>query len=146
MKKPMPNIFNCTVFKKHISFLLDENQNNAKFSNLFMYLPSTLDGREDFMHYKYHVNLHPINITFDDLKQAADQKIMDPSFLSSNNRSEVTDAYYKIMRKIVEVSNQNLVRSSDAFISNGGKVDPDRKISWIDDFYKLNTEKFQLTC
>ena len=145
MKKPMPNIFNCTVFKKHISFLLDENQNNAKFSNLFMYLPSTLDGREDFMHYKYHVNLHPINITFDDLKQAADQKIMDPSFLSSNNRSEVTDAYYKIMRKIVEVSNQNLVRSSDAFISNGGKVDPDRKISWIDDFYKLNTEKFQLT-
>ena len=141
----MPNIFNCTVFKKHISFLLDENQNNAKFSNLFMYLPSTLDGREDFMHYKYHVNLHPINITFDDLKQAADQKIMDPSFLSSNNRSEVTDAYYKIMRKIVEVSNQNLVRSSDAFISNGGKVDPDRKISWIDDFYKLNTEKFQLT-
>ena len=145
MKKPMPNIFNCTVFKKHISFLLDENQNNAKFSNLFMYLPSTLDGREDFMHYKYHVNLHPINITFDDLKQAADQKIMDPSFLSSNNRSEVTDAYYKIMRKIVEVSNQNLVRSSDAFISNGGKVDPDRKISWIDDFYKLNIEKFQLT-
>ena len=145
MKKPMPNIFNCTVFKKHISFLLDENQNNAKFSNLFMYLPSTLDGREDFMHYKYHVNLHPINITFDDLKQAADQKIMDPSFLSSNNKSEVTDAYYKIMRKIVEVSNQNLVRSSDAFISNGGKVDPDRKISWIDDFYKLNTEKFQLT-
>ena len=141
----MPNIFNCTVFKKHISFLLDENQNNAKFSNLFMYLPSTLDGREDFMHYKYHVNLHPINITFDDLKQAADQKIMDPSFLSSNNKSEVTDAYYKIMRKIVEVSNQNLVRSSDAFISNGGKVDPDRKISWIDDFYKLNTEKFQLT-
>ena len=145
MKKPMPNIFNCTVFKKHISFLLDENQNNAKFSNLFMYLPSTLDGREDFMHYKYHVNLHPINITFDDLKQAADQKIMDPSFLSSNNRSEVTDAYYKIMRKIVVVSNQNLVRSSDVFISNGGKVDPDRKISWIDDFYKLNTEKFQLT-
>ena len=120
MKKPMPNIFNCTVFKKHISFLLDENQNNAKFSNLFMYLPSTLDGREDFMHYKYHVNLHPINITFDDLKQAADQKIMDPSLLNSNNRSEVTDASCKIMRKIAEVSNQNLVRNSDAFISNGG--------------------------
>ena len=65
--------------------------------------------------------------------------------MNSNNRSEVTDAYYKIMRKIVEVSNQNLVRSSAAFISNGGKVDPDRKISWIDDFYKSNTEKFQLT-
>ena len=37
MKKPMPNIFNCTAFKKHIPLLLDENQNNVKFSNLFLY-------------------------------------------------------------------------------------------------------------
>ena len=97
------------------------------------------------MHYKDNVNLHPINFTFDDLKQAADQKIMDPSLLNSNNRSEVTEAFYKIMRKIAEVSNQNLVRNYDAFISNGGKVDPDGEFSWIDDSYKLNKEKFQLT-
>ena len=51
-KKPMPNIFNCTCFKKHVSLLLDENQNNAKYSNLFLYLPSTLDLKEDFLHYK----------------------------------------------------------------------------------------------
>ena len=49
------------------------------------------------------------------------------------------------MRKIAEVSNQNLVRNYDAFISNGGKVDPDGEFSWIDDSYKLNKEKFQLT-
>ena len=46
------------------------------------------------MHYKDNVNLHPINFTFDDLKQAADQKIMEPSLLNSNNRSEVTEAFY----------------------------------------------------
>ena len=35
MKKPVPNIFNCTCFKKHVLLLLDENQNQAQFSNLF---------------------------------------------------------------------------------------------------------------
>ena len=96
------------------------------------------------MHYEDNVDLYQLNFTFDDLKQAADQKIMDPSLLNSNNRSEVTDASYKIMRKIAEVSNQNLVRNSDAFISNGGKVDLKREFSWIDYSYKLTKEKFQL--
>ena len=88
-----------------------------------MYLPSTLDCKEDFLHWKDNVHLHPINLTFDDIKQAAGQ-----------NRSEVTSRYYKIMKKIAEVSNQNLVRNSDAFISSGGKTD-----------HELCEEKFQLT-
>ena len=45
MKTPLPNIFSCTAFKKHLPFLLDENQNKAKFSNMFFYLPSTLDRK-----------------------------------------------------------------------------------------------------
>ena len=110
-----------------------------------MYLPSTLDRKEDFMHYKSNVNLHPVNLTFDDIKHAADQSLMDPSFLNTDTRSEVTEGYYKIMKKIAEVSNQNLVRNSDAFISTGGKIDPDNEFSWIDDSYKTSKEKFQLT-
>ena len=42
-KHPLPNIFHCTVFKQHHGFLLDENQKRAEFSNMFMFLPSTLD-------------------------------------------------------------------------------------------------------
>ena len=84
-------------------------------------------------------------LTFNDIKQAADQSLMDPSLLNTDARSEVTDGYYKIMKKIVEVSNQNLARISDAFISSGGKVDPDNEFCWIDDSYKLSKEKFQLT-
>ena len=145
MKKPMPNIFNCTCFKKHVSLLLDENQNQAKFSNLFLYLPSTLDRKEEFMHYKDNVNLHPVNLTFDDIKQAAAESLMDPSMLNTDARDQVTGGYYKIMKKIAEVSNQNLVRNSDAFISSGGKIDPDNEFCWIDDSYKTSKEKFQLT-
>ena len=49
------------------------------------------------------------------------------------------------MKKIAEVSNQNLVRNSDAFISSGVKTDPEKEFSWIDNSYKFCKEKFQLT-
>ena len=48
------------------------------------------------------------------------------------------------MKKIADISNQNLVRNSDAYISNVGKVDPENEFSWIDDSYKLTKEKFKL--
>ena len=35
MKTPLPNIFSFIAFKKHLPLLLDENQNKAKFSNMF---------------------------------------------------------------------------------------------------------------
>ena len=49
------------------------------------------------------------------------------------------------MKKIAETSNQNLVQNSDTYISSGGKIDPDKKFSWINDSYQLSTEKFQLS-
>ena len=49
MKTELPNIFSCTAFKKHISFLIDQNQNQVKFSEMFLYLPSTLDRKEAFL-------------------------------------------------------------------------------------------------
>ena len=36
MKTLMPIIFSCKAFKKNLPFLLDENQNKAKFSNVFL--------------------------------------------------------------------------------------------------------------
>ena len=95
MKTPLSNIFNCTAFKKHISFLLEENQNNAKFSNLFSYLPSTLDRNEEFLPWKDDVYLHPVDLNYDDNKQAAGQNRMNPSWLDNNDlRKEVTCRYY----------------------------------------------------
>ena len=38
-----------TAFKKHFSYLLDQNQNHRKSSGMFLYLPSTLDCKEDFL-------------------------------------------------------------------------------------------------
>ena len=71
---------------------------------------------------------------------------INPALLENKNvRGTIIGGYYKIMKKIAEVSNQNLIRNSDAFISGGGKIDPENDFLWINDSYKLSKEKFQLT-
>ena len=113
---------------------------------MLLFLPSTLDRKEDFLKWKDHVHLHPIDFHFDDLKEITGIKEMNPSLLNNKDLTgEVTNAYYKLMKKIAEISNQNLVRNSDSYISTGGKTDPDNELSWIDDSYQLSKEKFQLS-
>ena len=146
MKNPLPNIFSCTAFKKHIPFLMDQNELKAKFSELFMFLPATLDRKEDFLQWKDNIHLHPINVSLDDLKNEAYLTSINPYILDvKGQRDAVVPGYYKTMKKIAELSNQNLIRNSDAFISNGGKVDTEKEFVWIDDSFKQGSNKFQLS-
>ena len=146
MKQPLPNIFQSTVFKRHHSFLVDENQKKVKFPKMFFYSPSTLDRKEDFLKYKYHVHMHPVDISYDDIIQMHNNEDANPALSDDkNSRNKVTGTYYKVMKKVSEISNQNLVRNSDAYISSGGKIDPDNEFHWIDDSYKQVKEKFQLS-
>ena len=52
--------------------------------------------------------------------------------------------FYKVMKKVAELSNQTLVRNSDAFMSRGGKVDTEKQFVWIDDSIQKASAKFQL--
>ena len=112
---------------------------------MFLYFPSTLDRKEDFLQRKEHVHLHPIDVSYDDLKEIHNGGDMNPALLDNKDlRKDVIGGYYKVMKKIAVISNQNLIRNSDAYISNGGKIDRDNEFSWIDDSYKQGKEKFQL--
>ena len=143
MKTPLPNIFSCTAFKKHLPYLFDQNQAKVKSSGMFFYLSSTLDRKEDFLKWKEHVHLHPIDVNLDDLKKITGHKEINPSLLNNKDlRVEVVPGYYKLMKKIAEISNLNLVRNLDTYISNGGKIDPGNEFSWVDNSYKLTKEKF----
>ena len=146
VKDPLPNIFQCTAIKKHHGFLLDENQNKEPFSKLFLYLPSTLDRKEDFLKWKDHVHLHPIDLNYGELKSMNEGNDMNPALLDNKTlRKDVVPAYYKVMKKMAEVSNQNLIRNSDAYLARGGKTDPGNDFQWIDDSYKQGQQKFQLS-
>ena len=67
-KYPLSNIFHCTAFRQHHAFLLDENQKMADFFKMFMFLPSTLDRKETFLQWQNYVYLHPVDVSFDELK------------------------------------------------------------------------------
>ena len=126
--------------------MIDENEKKIKFSKMFLYLPSTLDRKEDFLKYKDHIHLHSVDISYDDITQMHNNEDANPVLLDDkNSRNKVTGTYYKVMKKVAEISNQNLVRNSDAYISSGGKIDPDNEFHWIDDSYKQVKEKFQLS-
>ena len=131
--KNIMDLFLIKIFKK------------ADFSKLLLYLPSTLDRKEEFLQWKDHLHLHPIDVSYEELKKIHNGGDMNLALLDNKElRRDVTGGYYKMMKKTAEISNQNLVRNSDAYISSGGKVDPDNEFSWVDDSYKKGKDKFQL--
>ena len=73
-KQTLPNIFQCTAFKKHSAFLMSQNQENSKFSKMFMRSP--LDRKEDIQQYSDNVNLHPVDFSYEQLKVLNNTKIL----------------------------------------------------------------------
>ena len=70
---------------------------------------------------------------------------MNSALLDNKELSgDVTGGYYKMVKRIAKISNQNLVINSDAYLSSDRKVDPDNEFSWVDDSYKKGKDKFQL--
>ena len=106
------------------SYLLSENQEKSEFSKMFMYLPSTLDRKEDIQQCNDNIHLHPIDVSYEQLKVQNGNQDFDPSQLDDRSlRKNLTLIFYNFMKDAAEVSNHNLVRNSDAYMSKGGKID-----------------------
>ena len=88
MKTELSNIFSCIAFKKHIYFSTDHNQSQVMFSEMFLYLQSTLDQKEAFLRWKEHVHLHPVDLNFDDMKALIGNKEINPALLDDQNARE----------------------------------------------------------
>ena len=145
MKQQIPNIFQCTCFKKHHQYLLNEKATDKLASSLFLFLPSTLDRKESILQFKKSVNLHPIDSFYDDMKALNNGKDFNPFELQSTTRSNVLPLFYSYMKKVAETSNNNLVRNSNAFLASGGKVDPSSKFEWIDNSREETQGKFEMS-
>ena len=106
---------------------------------------STLDRKEEFLQYKDNVHLHPIDLSIDYLKEIAEFTEINPTLLNNKSvRDKIAEGYYKVMTKIAEVSNQNIVRNSDAYITGGGKIDSENEFSWINNSYKESKQKIDI--
>ena len=142
-KQPLPNIFQCTAFKKHMSYLLD--QKKLQFSKMFMFLSSTLDQKEELNQYSNNVNLHPIDVSYDKLKAYNNHEDFNPADLdNSSERNKIKKIFYSFMKEATDASNHNLIRNSNAFLSKGGKIVPEFEFSWVNDAFAESQQKYQL--
>ena len=142
-KQPLPNIFQCTAFKKHMSYLLD--QKKLQFSKMFMFLSSTLDQKEELNQYSNNVNLHPIDVSYDKLKVYNNHEDFNPADLdNSSERNKIKKIFYSFMKEATDASNHNLIRNSNAFLSKGGKIVPEFEFSWVNDAFAESQQKYQL--
>ena len=110
-----------------------------------MFLPSTLDRKEGIQQYYNNVNLHPIDVSYEQLRVLNNNKGFNPSDLEDSNlRKGITKMFYSFMKEAAGISNHNLVRNSNGYLSSGGKIDLDFTFSFVNGTYEKNQQKFQL--
>ena len=111
---------------------------------MFLCLPSTLDRKEELNKWSEHVNLHPIDISYEQLRALNGNQNFQPEDLeNSSKRNKISKIFYSFMKEAAAASNHNLVRNSNAFLRNGRKIDPEFEFSWVNDSYSEMQQKFQ---
>ena len=141
MKTQLPNIFSSTCFKKHTNLLLEQHENGVKQSRQFFFLPATLDRKEEIIQYKDNVHLYPIEMDYDSFKYEFNIDSFDPSLLERRGDSEANNlrsAILCVMKKVAMLSNQNLLRNTNAYKAQGGEIDKKMKFEWIDESHEAS--------
>ena len=152
MKQPLPNIFQGTAFKKHVSFLID-CKGSESLSKMFFFLPSTTDRKEKINRWVNNVNLHPIDCSYDDFKNYAPQNPdivkngIQPQELdlpSPLTRLETRDCILNFMKHAISLSNNNLIRNANALMqSKDSKIDKEQ-FEWINNSLSQTESRFKL--
>ena len=63
---------------------------------------------------------------------------------NSSLRKDITKSFYSFMKEVAGISNHNLIRNSNAYMSNSGKIEPDFPFLWVDNSYEQSQQKFLL--
>ena len=120
-KQPMSNIFRGAAFNSHK--LESYAENKAKSSNLFFYLPSITDRKEQINRYKDQVSLVPVSSTIADFEKFAPEGYeFNPVHLNlSPSEESCTNArltLYGYLANACKVSNANLMQNIYALMKD----------------------------
>ena len=98
------------------------------------------------MQFKNNVHLHPVDVSYNDLKELTGNFDFNPSDLDNITLMQnLLPLFYKYMKSVAETSNNNLTKNSDAYLSSGGKIDPNSEFTWVNNEHVEAEQKFQLT-
>ena len=116
-EKRMPNSFSRTFFSKYwIQY--ESGALNPEFSKVYFFLPSITDRIEDINRHMGSVNLIPIDISEDSF-EVEGGIVFDTSKLDYDNpdREKIKKTVLKVLKKVVHLSNANIVKNADGLIS-----------------------------
>ena len=127
-KKCIPSSFNRTFFNRH-RIQYESGALQTTYSNIHYFLPSTTDRVEEINRHMGPINLLPIDIpekTF----EVEDNVQFDPSKLDYEcpEKEKITGAVVKMLKKITDISNANLVKNTDGLLS---KLNVNEEVEWV---------------
>ena len=100
-------------------------------------------GKVELNQWSEHVNLHPIDVSYEQLEALNGNDNFSPDDLdNSSERNKITKIFYSFMKEAAASSNHNLVRNSNAFLTNGRNIDPEFIFSWVNGSYSEMQQKF----
>ena len=114
-KQQIPDTFITTSFKKHFQEVVNEKKGEG-YSEMFYYLPSISDRKEEINQYKSNVSLVPTDVTLEFINSFSTEKQynFNPDLLNSRDE-KVREPHVKVLRElfrhIAGFSNQNLERN-----------------------------------
>ena len=116
-RKHMSNSFSGRLFNRHRT-RYESRGLNTKFSGLYLSFPSITDRVEDINRHMGSVNLLPVDISERTFKVEEEVKF-DPSKLDYDNpdKEKMRDAVFKMLKKVIELSNANLVKNADGLLA-----------------------------
>ena len=132
-KMRVPNSFSSTIFNRHRLQYESRAFTETDSSNIFFFLPSTVDRIEKINKYLGSVNLNAIDI---DISEFGEN--FDPSKLDFNitEREDIRKLVLKVLQKVADLSNQNtggylapVPHDNDSLLWPGGKRTQDDKFS-----------------
>ena len=127
-KKRVPSSFSGTFFNRHrIQFKSGALQ--SIFSNVYFSLPSTTDRTEDINRDMGSVNLSSTDISEKKI-EVEENVLFDPLMLNFEcpEKEKIARAVVKMLKKIIDISNANLVKNADWLLSNRNV---NEEVEWV---------------
>ena len=113
-KMKVPNSFSTTIFNRQRIQYESGAFAKTDSSNIFFFLPSTVDRIEEINRYLGSANLNAADIDISEFVEKFDLSMLD---YDSSEKENIIRSVLKVLRKVADLRNQNLKRDADGYLA-----------------------------
>ena len=110
----VPNSFSTTIFNRQRIQYESGAFAETDSSNIFFFLPSTVDRIEEINRYLGSANLNAVDIDISEFVEKFDLSMLD---YDSSEKENIIRSVLKVLRKVADLRSQNLKRDADGYLA-----------------------------